>query len=123
MRSSIWARWYKVDAWCSASRLVDAHHAVAGERRNFGRAETKLGEDFPGLGPEPLRWQANGRRLSVVAHGMIDQGDRRAGFACASSRHQRLHVFDLRIGDEVGIALHARVPDLRLLHAPAPVLG
>src|SRR5262249_2846150 len=105
------------------SNLIDAYHAVAGERRDLGRPEAKLGEHFPGLRAEPLRRQANGRRLAVVAHRMIDQRDGRAGFARALNRHQRLRVLHLRIFSEVGIALHARVPDLRLLHAPAPVLG
>src|ERR1700751_3175507 len=104
------------------SNLVDAYHAVARERRNLGRPEPKLGEHFPGLRAEPLRREANGRRLAAVAHRMIDQRDWRAGFARALNRHQGLHVLNLRILGEVGIALHARVPDLRLLHAPAPVL-
>src|ERR1700720_4666798 len=102
------------------SNLIDAYHAVARERRNLGRPDSKLGENFPGLRAEPLRRQANGPRLAVVAHRVIDPRDRRAGLARALNRHQGLHVLDLRILGEVGIALHARVPDLRLLHAPAP---
>src|SRR5262249_29224972 len=109
-------------AQARASPPIDAPNTVAGKRRNLGGAEPKLGEDFLGLRPKPLRRQANGRRVAVIPHRMIDEGDRRTAFACPFDGDQSLHVFDLRILDEVGIALHPRVPDLRPLHACAPVL-
>src|SRR6516164_3586625 len=107
----------------SASRVVCAHHAVADERRNLGRAETKLAENLPGLRAEPLRRQAYRRRLSVITHGVIDQGNRRAGLASAGNRYQRLHVPHLCILEDLFVGLHAGVPDLRLLHAPAPFVA
>src|SRR5262245_1500702 len=69
------------DALHPASPLTHVHHAVAGERRNLALGETELGEYRLGLCAEPLRRQANGCCLTVVAHGMIDQRDRRAAFA------------------------------------------
>src|SRR5882724_1592628 len=103
--------------------VIHAHHAVADERRNLALAEAELGEHLLGLRTEPLRGQANTRRLAVVAHGMVDQRDRRAVVACTFNHHQRLHVLYLRVLEEIGIALHARVPDLRSLHTRAPVFG
>src|SRR6266516_5750599 len=86
-----------------ASSLVEPHHAVAGEPVDLGRAEPELGEDLPRLRTEPLRGEADLGRLAVVMHRMIDQRDRRPGLASAGKRHERLHVLDLRVLDDLGI--------------------
>src|SRR5262245_7532025 len=113
---------YKVNVRPAALPFLKAHDAVAGKRRNFGSVEPQLGEHILGLRAERLRRQANRRRLAVIAHWMIDQRQRHAALACPLSRHQRLHVLDLRIAGDLGVVAHARVPDLRPLHALDPLL-
>jgi len=104
-----------ISQFCAASSLVEPHHAVAGEPVDLGWAEAQFGEDLPGLRAKRLRRQADLGRFAVVTHRMIDQRDRRAGLASAGKRDQRLHVLDLRILDDLGIALHRRVPDFGTL--------
>ncbi len=92
-----------------------------GQRRDLRLAEADLGQHLLRLRAELLRRQPHLGGLAVVQHGMIDQRQRRAGFAAAGHRHQRLHVLDLRVVGDLGIALHRRLPDLQRLHARAPV--
>ena len=52
--------------------------------------------------PYPLGgMQANAGGLSIIAHGMIDKRDRRAGLPAARNRHEHLHVLDLCIRDDL----------------------
>src|ERR1700738_5103218 len=100
--------------------LRRAHHAFPDQRSNLAGAKTKLAEDLFGLRSEGWRRQANAGRLSIIAHGMIDERDRRAGLPAARNRHKHLHVLDLCILDDLLVPLYARVPDSSLLQAPAP---
>src|ERR1700730_17233516 len=100
--------------------LRRAHHAVPDQRCNLAGAKTKLAEDLFGLRCGWWRLRANGRRLSIIAQGMIDERERRAGLPAARNRHKHLHVLDLRILDDLLVPLYARVPDSSLLQAPAP---
>src|SRR5262249_58618701 len=83
---------YKVNVRPAALPLLDAHDAVTAEGRDLGSIEPQLAEHALGLRAERLRRQANPRRLAVIAHRMIDQRNRRAALACASSPHEGPHV-------------------------------
>src|SRR5258708_12098868 len=100
--------------------LPRAHHAFPDQRCNLPAAKTKLAEDLFGLRSEGWRRQANAGRLSIIAHGMIDERDRRAGLPAARNRHKHLHVLDLCILDALLVALSAPLPDSRLLQPPPP---
>ncbi len=64
-----------------------------------------------GLSTKLLWRQTDLGGLAVIENGVIYQSERRAGVAGAGYGHQRLHVPDLGIIDDLRIALHRCIPE------------